>query len=86
MPITGVAVQTIPAETEKVYKILEEMTEVSLYGNDGKGNIIAVLDTKSKNDLDELSQKIESLEGVIKVLGVYHHFEDDLAETEERAK
>ncbi len=86
MPITGVAVQTVPADTEKVYEILKEMAGVSLYGNDDKGNIIAVLDTKDKKELDELSQKIENLDGVIKVLGVYNYFEDDLAETKEKSE
>ncbi len=85
MPVTGVAVQTVPSQLKEVYKILEKMPEVSLYGDDNKGNIIAVLDTKNKKELDELSRKIESLEGVVQIMGVYNNFEDDLAEFEEKA-
>ncbi len=85
MPITGVAVQTVPDEMQKVYKTLEKMEGVTLYGDDNKGNIIAVLDTKNKKELDELSQKIERVDGVVQVMGVYNYFEDDVTEAEENA-
>lgn len=78
MPITGVAIQTIPEQMKTVYDILSEMKDVSLYGDDKKGNIIAVLDTESKKALDDLNRKIEAIDGVIKVMGVYHYFEDDI--------
>lgn len=84
MPITGVAIQTIPDQMKAIYDVLDGMKGVSLYGDDKKGNIIAVLDTESKKDLDDLSQKIEAIEGVIKVMGVYHHFEDDITTSNQK--
>jgi len=79
MPITGVAIQIVPDKMKSVYDVLNEMKGVSLYGDDKKGNIIAVLDTESKKALDDLNQKIEAIDGVIKVMGVYHYFEDDIS-------
>ncbi len=86
MPITGVAIQTIPQKMEGVYESLQGMEGVSLYGHDQKGNIIAVFDTKNKQELDDLSNRIESIEGVIKVMGVYHHFEDEIPQSKNAKK
>ncbi|NOY78682.1 MAG: chaperone NapD [Calditrichaeota bacterium] len=68
----------MPDKTSFVYDVLNEMKAVSLYGDDKKGNIIAVLETENKKALEELNQQIEAIDGVIKVMGVYHYFEDDI--------
>lgn len=89
MPISGVVIAAKPAATENVARILTEFTGLEVHGHDEKGNIVAVLDTETSEEMERLIDAINELDDVINVGVTYLNTEDEasrMADGEKLAK
>ena len=77
MPISGVVITSRMAEKDTVLSYLDRISGVEVYGDDDKGNIVAVLETKSSEDMEKLIDRINKDEGVLHVGLTYLNTEDE---------
>lgn len=78
MPIGGFVIQIDTAVRPEVLAPLGKMPEVELHGEDGKGNLVAVLDCVSSQRMEKLVEEIAAVAGVLNVGLVYIHAEDEV--------
>ena len=83
MPISGVIISCQLEQSEKVLSSLKSIDEVEVHGEDGKGNIVAVLDTTSSEEMEKVIDRINKDENVLNVGLTYLNTED---EAEQMAK
>lgn len=67
MPVVGAVVSTGQEKAEILLSILRTCPGVEVYGEDGKGNIIAVLETASKGEMEALIRRLEAMDEVLHV-------------------
>ena len=76
MPIAGLAVTVVREEENDVRKALSAIDGVEVYGSDGKGNLIVVLDCRTEDELKLLERRVSEVDGVVTVSAAYYNFED----------
>lgn len=89
MPISGVVITSRTVDKGTVLSTLGRLPGVDVYGDDNKGNIVAVLETKSSEEMEKLIDRINKDEGVLHVGLTYLNTEDEaerMAEGERPAK
>ena len=89
MPISGVVITSQMAEKDTVLAALGRIPEVEVYGDDDKGNIVAVLETESSEEMEKLIDRLNKDKGVLHVGLTYLNTEDEaqrMAEGERPAK
>lgn len=77
MPISGVVITSRQAEKAEVLQALAAFSEVEVYGDDDKGNIVAVLETGSSEEMETLIDKIGKNCHVLQVGLTYLNTEDE---------
>ncbi|MFH2123815.1 MAG: chaperone NapD [Pseudomonadota bacterium] len=77
MVIAGFVVQCQPQAQENTVVALEAMADVEVFGADGKGNIVTVVDTDSSADLEKIVKTMEKLDQVLTVGLTYMNMEDE---------
>lgn len=77
MPIGGVVIASKPEQKDIVLRDLSQIPEVEIHGDDEKGNIVAVLDTKSSEDMERIIDRINKDENVLNVGLTYLNTEDE---------
>ncbi len=83
MPIGGFIINIVPEKKETVLKQLEEYDQVEIHGADDKGNVVAVLDTVSSEEMEQLSKKLQDVDGVLSLGITYFDAEDELEKIEQ---
>ncbi len=77
MPISGVVITSKLTEKEEVLRSLALIDEVEVYGDDDKGNIVAVLETGSSEAMEKLINRISKDQNVLHVGMTYLNTEDE---------
>jgi nitrate reductase NapAB chaperone NapD len=83
MPIGGVVISSVPEKKELVLKALASLKEVEVHGADEAGNIVAVLDTTTSEEMERVIDRINKDQHVLTVGMTYLNTED---EAEQMAK
>lgn len=83
MPIGGIVIASKPEQKEIVLQDLTQIPEVEIHGDDEKGNIVAVLDTKSSEDMERIIDRINKDENVLNVGMTYLNTEDEAEQMEQ---
>jgi nitrate reductase NapAB chaperone NapD len=78
MPIGGFVIQIDTAARPDVLVPLGKMPEVELYGEDEKGNLVAVLDCETSQRMEKVVEEIAAIAGVLNVGLAYIHAEDEV--------
>jgi nitrate reductase NapD len=89
MPISGVVISSRPQDKADVLLTLATMSAVEVFGDDEQGHIVAVLDTASSEDMQNLIDRISKDQMVLNVGLTYLNTEDEalsLANGNKRAK
>ncbi len=76
MPIGGIVITVRPDDRQDAEVILTRFSELSVYGSDEKGNIIAMLKGNDSESIEEAIMAIEAIDTVIEVNLVYLNAED----------
>ncbi len=82
MPIAGFVITVLPEGMDSVIESLEGMHEVEVHGSDDNGNIIAVLDCETSEDMDVLVKEIHKVDGVLSAGLTYFNAEDEVERIE----
>lgn len=77
MPVAGVVVMVVEQKGDAVLSALEEMEEVTTYGIHKKNYIVAVLEGDSSRHLEEISGRIQAIDGVLGVFPAYVGFDEE---------
>ena len=77
MPISGVIITSTPENLATVLSQLKEIPGVEVHGADEKANIVAVLDTKSSEEMETIIDRINKDEKVLNVGVTYLNTEDE---------
>jgi nitrate reductase NapAB chaperone NapD len=77
MPISGVVITGRPTEKAEVLRSLSAISEVEVYGDDKQGNIVAVLETTSSEEMEKLINRIGKTQYVLHVGLTYLNTEDE---------
>jgi periplasmic nitrate reductase NapD len=77
MPISGVVISSRATEKKKVLGCLAVIAEVEVHGDDEKGNIVAVLETESSEEMEKLIDRINEDPNVLHVGLTYLNTEDE---------
>ena len=83
MPISGVVILTNPSQTQNVLEELQNIDNITTYGVHKDYNIVAVFEADSPKGLEELAEKVQTIDGVAVVNPPYVNFEeldDDIEE------
>lgn len=89
MPIGGVVIASQPEKKDQVVADLAQIPEIEVHGDDEKGNIVAVLDTTSSEEMEKIIDRINKDENVLNVGMTYLNTEDEadrMAQGEKLAK
>lgn len=78
MPIGGFVINIDPTFKEKVLQELEKLEGVEIYGSDSRGNIVAVIDSETSEEMESSVEKISAINGVLTVGLTYLHAEDEV--------
>ncbi|HBG19251.1 MAG TPA: nitrate reductase formation protein NapD [Desulfobulbaceae bacterium] len=77
MPISGVVITGRPENKSEILKSLAEIAGVEVFGDDEKGNIVAVLETDSSEGMERLIDRIGKTPSVLHVGLTYLNTEDE---------
>lgn len=77
MPISGVVITSRMADKKIVLTSLSRIPEVEVHGDDDKGNIVAVLETESSEEMEKLIDRINKDKAVLHVGLTYLNTEDE---------
>ncbi len=76
MPIGGIVITVRPDDRQDTEVVLARFSELSVYGSDEKGNIIAMLKGNEPESIEEAIVAIEAIDTVLEVNLVYLNAED----------
>ena len=77
MPIGGVVITCRAEHKDAVLKDLEPFSALEIHGSDEKGNIVAVIDSESSEDMERLIDSINKHEHILNVGMTYLNTEDE---------
>lgn len=78
MPIGGFIITIDRKKKDEILNQFEEYQEVEVHGVDDKGNVVAVLDTVTSAEMEQLTKKLQEIEGVFSLGVTYFDAEDEL--------
>lgn len=77
MPIGGIVISIQPDDREAVLSFLETIPEMEVHGADDKGNIVAVLDCPTSDNMEKVMKSIEANDLVLNIGLTYLNSEDE---------
>ena len=77
MPIGGIVVSGQPGDEQEIGASLSELKGIEVHGTDSDGNVVAVLDTESSEEMEQLIDRINKHEKVLNVGLTYLNTEDE---------
>ena len=77
MPIGGVVITCRAEHKDSVLKDLAPFSALEIHGSDEKGNIVAVIDSESSEDMERLIDSINKHEHILNVGMTYLNTEDE---------
>jgi len=77
MPVGGVVISCKPEESDVLSAQLRSVAGLEVHGADDKGNIVAVLDTRTTDDMEALMKRVAGFEMVLHVGLTYLNAEDE---------
>ncbi len=82
MPIAGFVINVDPADPAPALEALGSMECVEVHGHDEKGNVVAVLESDTTDEMESLVRQINRIDGVLSVGLTYFNAEDEVEKVE----
>lgn len=76
MPIAGIVISTHPDNVATARLQLAEFAGLEIHGSDEQGNIVAVFDTKTSEEMEQLLQRVNRCPVVLHAGVTYLNMED----------
>ena len=77
MPISGVVITCRSDRTERVLEDLQQYRPIEIHGSDDRGNIVAVIDSESSEEMEKVIDTINRHEDILNVGMTYLNTEDE---------
>lgn len=77
MPISGIVISCKPEDRDQLLVQLESIASMELHGADDRGNIVAVLETTTTDEMESVMKEVSGLERVLHVGLTYLNTEDE---------
>jgi nitrate reductase NapD len=77
MPVSGCVISIDMSQSDKVVAKLKACDDVTLYGEDDKGNLIAVLESETSKALEKRVEELQAMEGILSLGMAYINIEDE---------
>jgi periplasmic nitrate reductase NapD len=77
MPISGVVITCRPTEKAEALHFLATIPAVEIFGDDEQGNIVAVIETASSEDMEKIIDRISKDPCILHVGLTYLNTEDE---------
>ena len=78
MPISGVVLTTKPVKTVQAKTFLAGLSGVEMHGADAQGNIVAVFDTQTVEEMEQLMKQVNACPWILHAGVTYINMEDVL--------
>lgn len=78
MPIGGVVITVQPGNVDQAQSQLAALAGVEIHGADKRGNIVAVFDTRTGEEMEQLMERVNDLPLVLHTGLTYLNMEDVL--------
>lgn len=78
MPIGGVVITVRPGDVDQAQSQLAALAGVEIHGADERGNIVAVFDTRTGEEMEQLMERVNDLPLVLHTGLTYLNMEDVL--------
>ncbi len=78
MPIGGFVIAVTPSKGQQAVRALSALDGVEVYGAGGDGEVIAVLETRTSKDMEQLVDRISAMDFVASVSLAYLNAEDEM--------
>lgn len=76
MPIGGVVITVRPGDVDQAQSQLANLAGVEIHGADERGNIVAVFDTRTSEEMEQLMERVNGLPVVLHTGLTYLNMED----------
>ena len=83
MPIGGFIINIDPKSKDATVSRLKEYKQVEIHGVDDDGNVVAILDTETSEEMEQLTKELQQVEGVVALGITYFDAEDELEKIEQ---
>lgn len=77
MSISGLIVQSKPAQTLSVRTALEEIPGVDVHAHTEDGNLVVTVDEPDDSAAADILMNLQNVEGVLAASLIYSHFDGD---------
>lgn len=78
MPIGGFVITHAPGQRKEALAHLEGIDAIEVHGTDDDGNIVAVMDTETSSEMDDIVHALQRHELFLTVGVAYLHAEDEI--------
>ncbi len=78
MPIGGFVINIDPEKITETISTLTTFSGVEIHGSDSKGNVVAVLESKTAEEMEQIVKEIMKIETVYSVGLTYFNGEDEV--------
>ncbi|HID96594.1 MAG TPA: hypothetical protein EYP57_00115 [Thermodesulfobacteriaceae bacterium] len=82
MPIGGFVISIDPSMEKPILKNLERFGDIEIHGTDDSGNIVAVIDTATSDEMEKLVKTLSRMDGILTVGLTYFNAEDEIEKIE----
>lgn len=82
MPIGGFVINIDTDLKEQILEKFSTYSAVEVHGVDEDGNVVAVLDTETSDEMNILASELQTIEGVLSVGVTYFDAEDEMEKIE----
>lgn len=82
MPIGGFVVALDLSVSDEVLKQFSQFPQIDIHGVDKEGNAVVVIDTKTSDEMEQLTRQLQKIDGVLSLGVTYFHAEDEIEKIE----
>ncbi len=80
MPIGGFVINVDPEKIQETISTLRTFSGIEIHGSDSKGNVVAVLESKTAEEMEQIVKEIMKIDTVYNVGLTYFNAEDEVEE------
>ncbi len=82
MPIGGFVIGLDRSIQNEVLTQFAKFPQIEIHGVDEEGNAVAVIDTETSDEMEQLTRDLQKIDGVLSLGVTYFHAEDEIEKIE----
>lgn len=82
MPIGGFVITIDLQHKEEIIDAFERFPQVDVHGVDDQGNSVVVIDSETSEEMEQITNQLQGIDGVLSLGVTYFHAEDEVEKIE----